>query len=118
MNGRKHQRQKILDLLLAAHGGWIPLPAVLALGVAQYNARIFELLALGFRIENRTERDANGKVLSWFRLTAGCAVQGQSKDSGAGNAPKVKSGDWYVRQTGQVRPKEPSPDLPLFGAQR
>lgn len=67
--GRKRQRQKILELLIAARSAWVPLPAILALGVAQYNARIFELRALGFRIENRTERDGDGQVHSWFRLT-------------------------------------------------
>jgi hypothetical protein len=39
----------------------------LALGIAQYSARIFELRREGFQIENRTER-AGDVRRSWFRL--------------------------------------------------
>lgn len=58
----------ILRLLCEARGAWVPLPLILALGVAQYNARVFELRRAGHPIENKTERDAAGRVLSWFRL--------------------------------------------------
>jgi hypothetical protein len=49
----KTQRSKILALLVQARGAWVPLPDILALGIAQYNARIFELRRLGFAVENR-----------------------------------------------------------------
>jgi hypothetical protein len=65
--GRKTQRAAILRLLIAACGEEVALPEILALGIAQYSARICELRRLGFRIENRTERRA-GSRHSWFRL--------------------------------------------------
>jgi Helix-turn-helix domain len=65
----KTQRGEILRLLLDAQGSWVPLPDVLALGIAQYNARIYELRRLGFDIENRTER-VGGERHSWFRLVS------------------------------------------------
>jgi hypothetical protein len=63
----KTQRSEILRLLLDARGSWVPLPEILALGIAQYGARILELRRLGFTIENRTER-LSGQRRSWFRL--------------------------------------------------
>jgi hypothetical protein len=58
-----------LSLLLRARGSWVPLPQILTLGIAQYNARVFELRRLGFRIANKRE----GKR-SWFRLVPGATV--------------------------------------------
>jgi hypothetical protein len=63
----KSQRAAVLRLLVDAKGGWVALPDVLALGIAQYNARILELRRLGFVIENKTERVAGARH-SWFRL--------------------------------------------------
>jgi hypothetical protein len=63
---RATQRGRILELLIAARGEWVPLPRI-AGRAAQYNARIFELRRLGFRIANRT-KDVNGTRPSWFRL--------------------------------------------------
>jgi hypothetical protein len=60
----KNQRSRILALLIAARGGWVSLPEILQLGIAQYNSRFFELRRLGFRIENR--RDSQQE--SFFRL--------------------------------------------------
>jgi hypothetical protein len=67
---RKTQRAAILRLLLDAKGGWVPLPEIMRCA-AQYNSRIFELRRLGFTVENRTERDGSGNVLSWYRLVPG-----------------------------------------------
>jgi hypothetical protein len=53
--------------LIDARSQWVPLPEILALGVAQYNARIFELRRLDFRIENRAER-RDGQTHTFFRL--------------------------------------------------
>lgn len=65
----KTQRARILRLLMDAHGAWVPLPEILALGIAQYNARIFDLRRLGFDVENKTETDPETGVRhSWFRL--------------------------------------------------
>jgi hypothetical protein len=63
----KTQRAELLRFFLNAKGGWIPLPEILALGIAQYGARILELRRLGFNIENRTEH-VDGVRHSWFRL--------------------------------------------------
>lgn len=61
------QAEKILALLRSARGAWVPLPEILALGIAQYNARIFELRKRGLNIENRTQT-VDGVRHSWFRL--------------------------------------------------
>jgi hypothetical protein len=69
---RSTQRNQILALLRETHD-WVPLPSILALGVAHYSARIHEIRhSLGLRVENRTEH-RGGKVLSWFRLVEGPA---------------------------------------------
>lgn len=66
----KNQRDRILQLLEEARGSWVPLPAILSLGVAQYGARVHELRRLGHVIENRTEQHASGVRHSWFRLVS------------------------------------------------
>jgi hypothetical protein len=60
------QRGRILNLLISARGGWVPLPEIAACA-AQYNARIFELRRLNFQIENRT-KEIDSVRQSWFRL--------------------------------------------------
>jgi hypothetical protein len=60
------QRSAILGVLTSAPGDWVPLPRITDCA-AQYNARIYELRRLGFRIVNRTE-DFDGVRHSWFRL--------------------------------------------------
>jgi hypothetical protein len=60
---RPIQRDRVLTLLKSRAPDWVPLPAILALGIAQYNARIYELRRLGYRIESKHEGDHN-----WFRL--------------------------------------------------
>lgn len=64
---RKSQAAALLRLLIEAHESWVPLPEILKLGIAQYNARIHTLRRIGFNIENRTSR-VNGAKHSWFRL--------------------------------------------------
>lgn len=65
--GQLSQRARILRALVAANGGEVSLPDILALGIAQYNARIHELRRAGFDIQNRVEEIA-GVRHSWFRL--------------------------------------------------
>jgi hypothetical protein len=62
------QRARILRLLIEARGGWVPSPAI-AECAQQYNARLFELRRLNFRIENRVA-EQNGTRLSSFRLVS------------------------------------------------
>jgi len=66
---RSAQRAKILELLINAHGEWVPLSKIRDCA-CQYNARIFELRRLGFRITNRMQ-EVNGSKHSWFRLESG-----------------------------------------------
>ena len=63
---RKIQRDRILQVLIEAHRGWVPLPHIIPLA-AQYNARIHELRRLGFVIQNKTQV-VSGVRRSWFRL--------------------------------------------------
>src|SRR5579859_71212 len=68
---RQTQRDRILSLLRSRDGAWVPLPEILDLHISQFGARIFELRRQGFVIENRTERDDSGAVLSYYRLVNG-----------------------------------------------
>jgi hypothetical protein len=68
---RKTQSAEILRLLVDAPGEWVPLWKILDLHIGQYNARIFDLRRLGFQIENKTERDDEGRARSWYRLLSG-----------------------------------------------
>ena len=61
------QQQKLLAVLEANKGAWVPLPSIMALGIAQYNARIYELRRLGYDIKNKT-KEINGVKHSWFCL--------------------------------------------------
>ena len=58
------QHERIMNVLTPNE--WIPLPKILATGVAQYNARIKELREQGKCIENKTEW-IDGVRHSWFR---------------------------------------------------
>ncbi|MCI0402673.1 MAG: hypothetical protein L0212_04025 [Acidobacteria bacterium] len=64
------QQRRLLALLDSAEGGWVPLPRILALTpkIAQYNARIHELRAKGFPIENRIIERVGGECHTEFRL--------------------------------------------------
>jgi hypothetical protein len=68
MSVRETQCARILDLLKERAGTWVPLPTILDLHIAQYNARIFQLRANGHNIENKIERGDDGQVRSWYRL--------------------------------------------------
>ena len=61
------QRQKLLELLQSRPNQWIPLPEIMRLGLAQYNARILELRHSGYKIENKIQ-DIEGIRHSWFKL--------------------------------------------------
>jgi hypothetical protein len=67
--GQLSQRARILRELIAANGAEVSLLDILALHIAQYNARIHELRRAGFDIQNRVE-DINGVRHSWFRLVS------------------------------------------------
>jgi hypothetical protein len=58
----------ILGRLDEAHGAEVPLHEILPLA-AQYNARIWSLRKMGFKIVNRTQ-EVDGVRYSWFRLVS------------------------------------------------
>jgi biotin operon repressor len=65
-SSRGTQCTRILDLLIAARGEWVPLPTI-ANQAKQYNARIHSLRGQGYRIANRTKL-VDGAKHSWYRL--------------------------------------------------
>jgi hypothetical protein len=69
-DSRGTRRGRILQVLIAARGDWVPLPRITACAT-QYNARFFELRRMGLKIVNRI-RDVDGVRHSWFRLESGC----------------------------------------------
>lgn len=62
------QCDHLLALLQAHAGQWVALPDILALGIAQYNARIHELRRRGLRIPPPRTETVNGKRHTWYRL--------------------------------------------------
>lgn len=90
---RAGQRGQILKLLEAAGGQGVSLPEIAACAV-QYNARIYELRRLGFRIANKT-REVDGERHSWFVLESMPAV-GKSSQT-------------------ETVPEEPARSFPEFG---
>ena len=74
------QCERILNLLASRIGEWVPLPEILDLHIAQYNARIFTLRKEGHEIESKVETQGDGSRHSWFRLV-----------------PKEKQGDLWGR---------------------
>src|ERR1700723_851353 len=60
---------RILGRLIAAHGAEVPLCEISSLA-AQYNARIWSLRKIGFKIVNPTE-ERDGVRRSWFRSSSG-----------------------------------------------
>jgi hypothetical protein len=108
-DSRSTQRSRILALLIEARGAWVGLPEILALGIAQYNARLFELRQMGFVIQNRVDRD-NGRRLSYFRLVAGPAAPTHSiltLDLPTGRAVRIQESE-----QGESQQEAP---LSLFG---
>lgn len=73
MNSKPHLTQnEKLDRLLSDHEGeWVPLPDVMALGIAAYSRRFEDLRKLygpqGYAIENKMERGSDGVTRSWYR---------------------------------------------------
>ena len=114
----KTQRARLLAILVEARGGWVSLPEILALGIAQFGARILEMRRTGFDIENRTERDDAGVVHSWYRLINSPAVETPKPKAHEvallAPADRPSPRDWYTRATGKVRPSVAHEELFLF----
>ena len=68
MNGNcATQRECILERLIDARGGWVPLPKIAACA-AQYDARIHELRRMGFQIPAPRIETVNGQRHTWYPL--------------------------------------------------
>ena len=104
------QRGRILRLLIEARGREVPLQEIAACA-AQYNARVFELRRLGFRIENRT-KEVSGVKQSWFRLVSSPA-QGDSLPPISPRTHSVDSQNRAAAPTNSTR-RELEETLPLF----
>jgi hypothetical protein len=102
------QRERIFNLLICAQGDWVPLLEIAACA-AQYNARIFELRRLGFRIENRT-KEINGVRHSWFRFVSSPA---HSPTPPAAHQ-RVVSINSQTKPAGDVTSLPQQETLPLF----
>jgi hypothetical protein len=100
------QRDQLLALFVPDRE--VPLPEILALGIVQYNARIFELRRLGFRIKNRTQ-EINGVKHSWFRL-----VQKPEQPAGSAQPDRTaKARQWLSVARGETT--QASETRSLFG---
>lgn len=62
---RTTQACRLRTMFVTRPKEWIGLPEILQMGIAQYNARIFDLRKSGMTILNRTETVC-GEVRSWF----------------------------------------------------
>jgi len=61
------QKDKLMALFEKKPSQWIPLPEILQLGIAQYNARIYDLRREGYKIDNMLIRVANGERHTAFK---------------------------------------------------
>ncbi len=78
----KTQEARILELLVRAHGAWVPAPELAAVSL-QYSSRVFSLRRAGLAIENKIENASEGSRRGYFRLRVGlpAAVQGSPKQA-------------------------------------
>lgn len=123
------QREKIKEYFWDRFGQWVPLPELLPFA-AQYNARICELRRelrpKGYWIFNRTERQSDGTIHSWFRLDYRAAIDATptKPQKPALDHPEDKkktdrhaNADWFEREFGKrpaSKPATTTPELPLF----
>jgi len=63
---RLTQKQRLKVFFASRPNQWIPLYEILNLHISQYNARIYDLRAMGITIENKEEW-VNGQKHTWFR---------------------------------------------------
>jgi len=107
----KTQRQHILDLLMAAEGGEVPLAEIMVCA-AQYNACIHELRKRGYKIVNRAET-RNGVRHSWYRLESAPADLTPRTPTPEPAPSRKKSGRVEPPNT-SLPPSEPAQTLSLF----
>jgi hypothetical protein len=108
------QAGRILAILRARDGTWVPLPEIMACA-AQQNARIFELRRCGFTIENRTEKHSQpGACRSRFRLVNSPTTPPFDEKIPPAD-PNSDSHDWFQEKTGKLRAPEHTPDVSALG---
>jgi len=66
MSNQTKQKDRLRKFFKERPNTWIPLPEILKLLIAQYNARIFDLRGEGMKIENKTEI-VDGQRHSYYR---------------------------------------------------
>lgn len=64
---RKNQESRILEILIRAHGAWVPAPELAQVSL-QYGRAVYHLRKLKFVIENEVRIDADGARRGFFRL--------------------------------------------------
>jgi hypothetical protein len=101
---------RILGRLIAAHGAEVPLCEISSLA-AQYNARIWSLRKMGFKIVNRTE-ERDGVRRSWFRLISGPPQVSSPAMSPA--AERISPLNSQTKSAGDAK-SEPAQELLPFG---
>ncbi len=87
-SNHKSQHQHVLDLLMAADGGEVPLADIMVCA-AQYNFCIHVLRKRGYRIVNRTET-RNGVRHSWYRLESSPETPSLNKPAAAPEPSRKK----------------------------
>jgi hypothetical protein len=107
----KTQRQHILDLLMAAEGGEVPLAEIMVCA-AQYNTCIHELRKRGYKIVNRAET-RNGVRHSWYRLESSPADLTPRTPRPEPAPSRKKSGRVEPSST-PAPPSQPAQTLSLF----
>ena len=65
ISDRFTQKGRLRELFRSRPLQRVSLPTILSMGIAQYNARLFELRSEGMNIESITER-VDGVTHSWF----------------------------------------------------
>jgi hypothetical protein len=99
-----------LRVLIEARGAEVPLHEILPLA-AQYNARIWSLRKMGFKIVNRVE-DVDGVRRSWFRLIPGPVQVEPARPPAAGDP--VVSVNSQTKSAGDVTSESPARQFELF----
>lgn len=59
------QAERLRRMFMSKPNEYIPLYEILQMGIAQYNARIFDLRKAGMKIVNKT-KSVDGETHSWF----------------------------------------------------
>jgi hypothetical protein len=105
----KTQRQHILDLLMAAESGEVPLAEIMVCA-AQYNRCIYDLRRRGYNIVNR-EETRNGVRHSWYRLESSPADLAPRTPE---PAPSRKKSARAEPSSTPAPPSQPAQTLSLF----